>query len=240
MSDTDHLDALMERASVALVGMDYLTCEDLCLEALAQARAEERWAYYARVLLPLQEARRHRRMIAAEGVVRLGSTSLDLADPQLAAKEASPGCLVLTHPHTVADAATLVAHAREQHLFLEVLFCDNTTSDETWRVTSHDGSPVAVSLPAPPPAWRDRPLAWDQPPPPTARKTPSRPADWVIDAGEALGDAALSQVAGITAPAQRLVALEACLLTAPDHELILQHLGATVRAMPASSQEKVG
>jgi len=74
MATTATLDALMEDASRALAEMDYLTCESLCLKALAAAREDGNWAYYKRILLPLQEVRRQRRMIAADGDVVLGCT----------------------------------------------------------------------------------------------------------------------------------------------------------------------
>ncbi len=100
----DDLNAIMERASVALQAMDYATCEAACLEALRVARHGRQWADYARVLLPLQEARRQRRMNAADGTFRLGTG--DLAggpDSWLAAL--APGCIVVTPPHDRADAA---------------------------------------------------------------------------------------------------------------------------------------
>ncbi len=55
------LDTLMEDASLALAKTDYTTCETLCLQALAQARKNQDWDTYLRILRPLQEARRWRR-----------------------------------------------------------------------------------------------------------------------------------------------------------------------------------
>lgn len=55
------LDTLMENASLALAKTDYTTCETLCLQALAQARKDQDWDTYLRILRPLQEARRWRR-----------------------------------------------------------------------------------------------------------------------------------------------------------------------------------
>ena len=74
---TETIPELMERASVALVDMDYLQCEALCLKALALARAAADWAAYARIVLPLQEARRQRRMIALDGRVGVWVDGLD-------------------------------------------------------------------------------------------------------------------------------------------------------------------
>src|SRR5690606_17570305 len=77
LSMSSTLDDIMERASRSLAAMDYLTCERLCVEALAAARRAQDWSYYARILLPLQEARRQRRLIAADGWVRLGTSDLE-------------------------------------------------------------------------------------------------------------------------------------------------------------------
>ena len=61
------LNTTMEHASAALQSMDYAACEAGCLTALAMAGNARRWSDYARILLPLQESRRQRRMIAVDG-----------------------------------------------------------------------------------------------------------------------------------------------------------------------------
>ena len=117
------LDAMMEAASQALARMDYLVCESHCLDALAIARQRQDWPYYARILMPLQEARRQRRMIAAEGVIRLGTANLD-GDPSawLEQMRVGPtqaeiaGCIVLTQPHGADDARRLAQTVRQQRV----------------------------------------------------------------------------------------------------------------------------
>ncbi|MCE9589664.1 MAG: hypothetical protein K8S99_03980 [Planctomycetes bacterium] len=220
------LDDIMENASAALVKMDYLGCESLCLEALARARRERGWAYYTRILLPLQEARRQRRMIAAEGVIRLGTATLTGA-PADWLRETPSGATVVTHPHTADTARALDELARAQRLHVEVLFADSDAA-ATWRLRSFRGPAVTREVPAPPPEWRDR---WIKP----GKTTPGNartPADWFIDATEALGDAALVCIDGKTlAPEQRLEALEACLEVVTDHEIIHQRLGDAARSL---------
>src|SRR5690606_32298089 len=73
---TQLINDIMERASQSLATMDYLASERDCLEALALARSQQDWRLYAAIILPLQECRRQRRMIAADGWVMLGSSSL--------------------------------------------------------------------------------------------------------------------------------------------------------------------
>ena len=55
--------------------MDYLACEADCLEGLGLARAEADFTAYRRALRPLQEARRARRMLAADAAVWVGAAA---------------------------------------------------------------------------------------------------------------------------------------------------------------------
>ncbi|MFW6061023.1 MAG: hypothetical protein ACODAQ_12655, partial [Phycisphaeraceae bacterium] len=212
-----NLDDIMERASEALARMDYLTAESLCLEALQAARAAREWSYYARILLPLQEARRQRRMIAAEGVIRLGTARLSRpADDWL--DSIDTGCLVVTHPHTAGDARTVEQAARRQRRYIEVLFADNAPTAETWTIRAHAGPDVRCDVSAPPATWQDTwlPLG-EQPEVEQEHDSPREdavaftPADWFIDATEALGDAALAQVAAEPGEVARIEQLEAML-----------------------------
>ena len=219
------LDDIMERASNALSRMDYLTCETLCLDALALARSDANWADYARILLPLQEARRQRRMIAAQGIIRLGTS--DLTGPAIdLLDQIQEGCIVLTQPHTADDADQLHHAARKQRLHVEVLLAVNPSDADTWRMQSFTGPAVACHRPAPPTPWRE---AWLP-----AGTTPdlgdattslsATPADWFLDTAEALGDAALEQT-----PEQRVETLEPLLAVAPDHEILHQRLADAAR-----------
>jgi hypothetical protein len=204
------LDAVMERASGALAAMDYLTCEALCLEALGMARQAGRYAYYARVLLPLQEARRQRRMISAAGEIQLGSGD-DGFEPKRWLTEHDAGCIVLTHPHTAEDALALDKQARSGLRFIEVLFADNTQDNAEWMLQSVDGASVACRVPAP--------------------TVDTAPAQWFIDATEQLGDAALRGVDESLTGEALVVDLEARLLVFTDHEVLHQRLAEAARAV---------
>ncbi|MEX0654132.1 MAG: hypothetical protein WD534_00040 [Phycisphaeraceae bacterium] len=234
----EQLDQLMERASQALVRMDYLTCEALCLEALTKARQQAAWAYYARILLPLQEARRQRRMIAAEGVIRLGTGGLEGSpDDWLNARQAG-ACIVVTPPHTADHARALDDAARQARRHVEVLYADTTDTDgagDTWAVQSFRGPAVRTDVPAPPRSWRDQWLAGDAGPAGDSgdarMASAATPADWFLDAAEQLGDAALAQVSADAPPAERLAELEQRLDVVSDHEILHQRLGDAARAM---------
>jgi len=231
----DTLDAWMEQASQPLARMAYLQCEALCVEALKQAREQQRWAYYARILLPLQEARRQRRQMAAEGVIRLGTASLT-EPPARWIAQLEVGCIVVTRPHTVEDAQTLAAAVRDQQRFVEVLFATSDMDEDTWRLRAHHGPTIEVQRTAPPADWRDRWLAPGTVPGGAPQTGSQTPADWFLDASEALGDAALDKIEArsdaIPGGEQRVLLLEQMLAVAADHEILHQKLGDAARAIP--------
>jgi hypothetical protein len=225
---SEAVEQLMERASEELAAMHYLPAEAICQTALSSARQAGDWDLYARILLPLQECRRQRRMIAAEGVARIGSNLLsgDLLD---AWGGRQAGCLLVTLPHTPAEALRLHEHARQKQWHVEVLYAPQLVdagSPRTITLHSFAGPSVTATTAAPPETWRERWLD-----PRTPRVAGKLPGDWFIDAGEALGDAALKQVQAPPGSAERVDQLEQRLATAPDHELLHQHLLAAARAL---------
>lgn len=113
----------MEQASQALVRMEYLRCEQLCQTALAEARRTSDFDRYARILLPLQEARRQRRQIAVDaGVTILAAPRLEPAE---VLERYRSGCLLLVSPpYTVGDEQAIRHGAQEQGLMIEVLAVD--------------------------------------------------------------------------------------------------------------------
>jgi hypothetical protein len=205
----------MERASIALAKMDYLACEALCLDALAETRRDGNWSDYTRILLPLQEARRQRRMIAAEGKVRLGSASLEGSPSDWLADHA-PMCIAFTSPHTVDDAARFTQLAGEQYKYVEALFVDSATDAATWTVRSFAGPAVQCELTAPP---REAIDTW------------THSDRWFLAASEALGDAALQTVTAKLGTIERIEQLEHCLGAATDHEILHQRLWDAARSL---------
>ena len=220
------LDDIMQRASDALAHMDYLACEALCLEALHEARRRGDWPYYARILLPLQEARRQKRMIAAEGAIRLGTADLARPEPAWLASMPAGGCVLLSPPHTPDDAIALAQAANEKRMCIELLLAERAGDAQTWTLRSFQGPLVRCDVPAPPHEWRERWLD-----PAAARRGDVTVADWFLDAAESLGDVALAKVDLALPPAERLARLEAMLPVVQDHELLHQRLGDAARAM---------
>lgn len=207
----EQLDTIMEKASRALADMDYLTCETLCLNALTQAKRADRYGYYARVLLPLQEARRQRRMIAAAGDIQLGSGPG--FEPGMWLQGRDAGCVVLTRPHSSGDALAVHQQARQSKQFVEVLFADNARDDAQWTLRSYDGPAVSCTIDAPSPG--------------------TSPSQWFIEATERLGDAALAGVDSTLTGKALVDDLEARLRVFPDHELLHQRLADAARAVRA-------
>ncbi len=221
------IDEQMERASEALARMNYLACERLCLESLALARGEGRFEDYARILLPLQESRRQRRLTAAEGGIRLGTAGLE-GEPVDWLPRLNPGCILLTRPHGPAQARDLLNLAHERGLHIEVLLADNATADEKWQLRAFAGPDVRCDVDAPPRTWRDRWLH--------AREVQAgqgeielEPSGYFLAASEALGDEALRMAESEENILARLARLEACLEVITDHELLHQALARTAR-----------
>jgi hypothetical protein len=148
-------------------------------------------------------------------------------------------CLVVTRPHGRAEAKALAAGARRARRFVEVLLADNPASAPRWRLRSLNGPALACEIAAPPAAWVDRWLLRPGPVPQEPAANPGAaptPADWFLDAAEALGDQALSQVAAPPGSIERVEALEKCLEAATDHELIHQRLWDAARALCATKE----
>lgn len=229
MSST--IDQIMEQASRSLAEMDYLTCESHCLKALDKAHDTGDWDAYARILMPLQEARRQRRMIAADGSIRLGTADLD-SPPAHWLEQVQAGCVVVTHPHTMDDARQLDHAARKHHRHIEVLFADNPPAGDTWRVRSFRGPQVEQNVTCPPQVWTNNWLAPGETPS-GGHDTPT-PADWFLDAAEAMGNQAVAVVDGDPAAAlgslARIDRLHEMLQVVTDHEILHQKLAEAARA----------
>ena len=208
------LDALMEDASRALVEMRYLDAEAMCVRALGMARERGDWSYYGRILMPLQECRRQRRMIALDASVQLGTTD-GYAVPER-------GCLVLTRPCNFEDANALWRQAIEQQLYLKVLVCDSDAGDPLWTLTTYRGPALRCTVEAPRDLPHDVPLDPEEHP---------RAAEWFTEAFEALGDDALAAVFEPPGSIERVNKLEQMVTAVGDHELLHQALGAAARAM---------
>ena len=241
------LNTIMERASAALADRDYAGGEAACVEALAAARRAGDWAYYHRILLPLQECRRQRRMIAVDAGALLGTFDRGGSGLVSLLDERPAGCAVVTNPHKPTDAGALRGEARARGLNWQVLFAETGVDAQGgWRVIAMDASgrppDPEVSCVCRPPleAWRGR---WVEPGgdrgarhrdtevQALSRCGSASAADWFLDATEALGDAAIASVRAPLGGVERVAALEALLACVPDHEKLHQRLADAARAL---------
>ena len=231
----------MERASRELVAMDYLACEADCLEALGLARAEGDFTAYRRVLRPLQEARRARRMLAADAAVWIGPPPPEAEDgasqPARVIASGAGCCCVSNGP---AAATARLARAREEALHAEVLVGEPVAEDPTrWAVAAPPaaGGPAdrglfPTGVAAPPEAMLGVALHPDD----AAAGGGITPRHWFIEASEAVGDAALAWASSVAPAAtlERLAGLETAVAAVGDHELLHQALADTAAALELS------
>lgn len=118
----NQIDALMEQAGAALAGMRYLECERFCQRALALARQADDMDRLARIVMPLEEARRQRRQTAEDAGVTVLTEKLS---PGEIVQRHPRGCLMLLAPPFDAnDVAAVRELAAQRGLFVEALLMD--------------------------------------------------------------------------------------------------------------------
>ncbi|QDU34404.1 hypothetical protein KS4_24730 [Poriferisphaera corsica] len=220
------IDQIMEQASQSLVRTAYLEAEQLCLEALSLAKTQKDWGYYSRILLPLQETRRQRRMIAADGLIQLGTSETHL---QMWKDEKPIGCLVVTTEEDEIEAQNMLQDARSEQRHLEILFAEVNSDATTWTIRMPSQAHIAIALPAPPPTWCDRAFPASQIPETGHNPQANGPAGWFLYASEKLGDAAIEHAIQADTPQESIALLEQALETIGDHELLHQTLMNTIQ-----------
>lgn len=225
------VDALMERASKALESTDYFTAEALCLRALDRARRASDFERLARIVLPLQEARRQKRHLAYEAAAARGAPALCRERP--AAIE--PGVYLLEPPALGIDGRAVRDTADARRTPVVVLTREPMTRDGHWPIVAVGAIPIGPGVltlrtrVAPPVALervddgvrKDRFEAemlagvdW---------------AAWVQGALERLGDEAIASVDASLPAAWRADELIERLDAHPDHEKLHQALAAACR-----------
>jgi len=198
------IDTLMEHAGAALAEGDYFGAESSALEALDLAHASQDWDRMARLLLPLEEARRQRRLEAAEAGVagRVDSVeALQEIDP------ITPGCWLL-EPMTVgAHGRDFRAAADAQRVPVVVIVREPETQLGAWPIAIL--GPVVVRTKVEPPETLD--------------------VAWFLAAAEALGDEAIENVPADLEPETRINRLMDRLGAIRDHDELHQALAEACR-----------
>lgn len=138
------VDSLMERASAMLVDRRYFDAEREAVQALALAYAHRDYERMARILLPLQEARRQKRDLAVDaGEVRVVEGELP------ATEELRAGCYLIRPPRVGVDGRALRELADRAEVPVVVVVREPTTRDGLWPVVSI--GPVTIRTKVRPP-----------------------------------------------------------------------------------------
>lgn len=207
--DHSETDALMERATAALVKGDYFDAAALCGRALIQARRTDDFERMARVCMPLQEARRHIRTQALDARRVFVLDALPTGRTRL-----ETGAYVVQPPLIGLNANALREMLDRRRVPALVLAREPSTRAGLWPLVMVGGGQfrlvvARVRLEAPP---NDSP-------------TP----EWLVAAHEALGDAAIAQVNPEWPADHRVDDYLERLEGLPDHEKLMQALAASCR-----------
>ncbi len=229
------IDELMDRASEALVATHYFECEEVALAALRQAHAIHDFDRMARILMPLQEARRQKRLIAADAAV-----VTEVLKPD-ALIDLRPGSYLLKAPGCVGmDGRLLRDLANRERIPVNVVVHEPLTMTREWPVVAVGPVTVRVRVqPAISPApSSDRPPATAKKRRGKAKAAAAEPGpapspdlltpEWFLRTLDLLGLGAMRYADAPTATA-RVDQLMQCLETVPEHELLHQTFADTCR-----------
>lgn len=217
------IDRLMERASRALVGMQYFEAERFCKDALRRAHEAADYERMARICMPLQEARRQKRQLAVDsGFVMVFSDARQLRS---VGHDIMPGCYLLQPPLLGVDARNLRDEADSIGVPVFVVCREPLTKEGKWPVVSIGRVSVRTRVDPPVPLMRDDKSvtrdAYVGIPLPSTR--------WFEAAAEALGDWAISKLKFDEPAAWRVDDLMSYLEAHPDHEKLHQRLEEACR-----------
>lgn len=194
----ERIDERMERASAALQRARYFECELLAADALRLAHAEHDYQRMARILHPLQECRRQRRLAALDE-----NTIIILEEPiPLTELALEPGCWLVCPPLVGMDGANLRERSLAEQTPMLIVTREPATRSGAWPLVAVGPRIVRIKAKAP---------------------TELSPA-WFIDAIEALSEEALSTIDASLPAWERVDDLMDALMTIPESETIHQAL----------------
>ena len=204
----ESLESVMTRAGAALSSGRFMVAEGLADEALHRAWSSGQFELMARITLPLQEARRQRRLAAVEASKSLIMGEEGQAIPGGDGEPMASGCYVVQAPNVAADARRIRLSALEQEVAVLSFACEPMTTSGL--------QPVAVLASS-------------------VLRTKIRPAkkmtvSWCLEVIDALSKEALVSI-DRTRPIERQVEVMLDLLDAlPESELLHQELAALANA----------
>lgn len=201
------IDELMEKASDALRQMSYFEAERMALKALNMAWQNRDWERMARIVLPLQEARRQRYQKALD----VGTITVIDEQPITEEMAVEAGCYLVQPPLVGADGRRLRLAGQHRDVPVAVLCREPTT--QLGLV------PIVATIPGKSFRVKVRP--------PADREHPD-PA-WFTSAMQDVGDAALQCIDPDKAVDRRIEALMEMLDAIPLHEGLHQALEEACR-----------
>ncbi len=220
----------MEQASTALASMEYFRAESASLRALDAARRLGDFELMARIVLPLQEARRQKRQLAMDSGVRV---ILDAVPRRW--NELRAGYYLIQPPLLGIDARTIRETADRRQIPMLVLCREPMTRAGKWPIVGVSG----VRETTPTPTGMVTVRAQVDPPAGTLVTEGTKTRDqgtivpdaaWFEAAAEALGDAAIARLDPKDHPHHRVDELIEYLDAFPDHEKMHQRLALECKA----------
>jgi hypothetical protein len=202
MKKSDKIDSLMEQAAAALARTDYFECERASGEALTIAHRLHDYGRMERILMPLEECRRQKRLLAAEAGMK-GQLS-EFPDESF---ELEAGCWLIEPPLVGADGRELRRRANEAGIPVLLIVREPKTQLRTWPIVMIGVKTVR---------------AYVEPP-----KKGQADVQWLLSAAEALGDAAIEMVDRTRSTERRINDLVDLVDTLLDHDLLHQSLAHT-------------
>lgn len=235
------VDALMQKASAALVARRYFEAEVEASEALRVAFGTLDYERMSRIVLPLQEARRLKRQLALDtGKVFSVNGELPVEG------QVEAGCYLVSPPRVGLDGRLLRELADRSEVPIIVVVREPTTRDDRWPLVAL--GPVTIRTKVKPPEGDDlqkpakrtakkgakkakngaageAPAPSEAPVPGRAAATEPLPAPrWFVWACEQIGDAAIAGAEGSRSPDAKVEELYMRLQAHPDHEKLHQRL----------------
>lgn len=213
------IDDAMDKASEALVQTRYFEAESLCLRALDRAHKARDFERMARIVLPLQEARRQKRLLAADS----GRAAI-IDSPRALRAVPVAGCYLIQPPLVGIDARGLRERADAKRAPVLVVTREPMTLAGLWPVVAATlGLSIRIRIPPPFPLQRVE-TGWTR-----DNLSEPPPANWFLETVDALSREGLKKVDPTEAAVWRVDDLMVLLEAHPDDELLHQALGETCR-----------
>lgn len=193
-----HIEETMEQASAALARGDYFEAERLCAKALLSAFARGEFDLVARIAMPLQEARRQRRLMA----INANRIFVFESEPPSGESRLEPGCYVVRAPLVAADARRISEAALQQKVPVIALATEPRTQAGLLPIAIVGATTLRAKM-KPPRAF-----------------TPQ----WCLTAIDALTESALETFDPGRAPHRQVEDLVEKVMTLPESEALHQKL----------------